>query len=107
MAKTKEVTIERVRREVQRMDSQLTPEDDAFKAAVVCLSAAATGQTTVTELARFTGYQNGEIAEWVRNLKANGVFLKRGVIAADWFGKDGGIAFWMDVNVALGLMQRA
>jgi hypothetical protein len=107
MAAKKKITIERVRREVARMDPALKPSDEAFGAAVVCLSAAAIGSTKVTDIARFVGCEPGEIADWVRNLKASGVFRPNGKIAANWFDDGGAMDFWCDVNIALGYMQRA
>ena len=103
----KKPTIARIRREVKHLDSALPENDESFKAAVVMLSMLVVG-TDVPPLSMFTGYAPDFVEPLVERLQANGVVQRDGTIAANWFDEnEGGIAFWMDVCVAQGLMKRA
>ena len=102
-----EITIKTIYNELARIDPQLKIGDESFKAAVVLLSALAVG-TDVNALHDFTGINKATIKKFSANLTKNGVW-KHGKTLADWFdGKngEGTIAFFMDVNVALGFMAR-
>jgi hypothetical protein len=47
------------------------------------------------------------VVEFVERLRQNGIFTDEGKIAAEWFHKrNGGAAFWCDVNVCLGFLRR-
>jgi hypothetical protein len=101
------MTIQKIRKEVKRMDSKLEVDQDEYVAAVVCLSALHVGTSSIRKLAEFTGYAVPRISPMVHSLRSNGVFRRDGKVACAWFEKDGQIAFWMDVCIALGWMQRA
>lgn len=99
------VTLPVITKEVHRLDPQLKESEDSFKTAVLMLSALSVG-TEVDALVKFTRLPESFVAERVGRLKAGGVF-KGDEIHVDWFDEEnGGIAFWMDVAVAQGLVER-
>lgn len=96
------MTLSKIRTEIRRMDPNCHGED--FKAAV-CLIAATVVGATSDKVANFTGYPSKLVRGFSARLHESGVW-RDGKTNADWFGKDGGIAFWCDVCVARGLMRR-
>jgi hypothetical protein len=101
-----QVTLTQIQDEVNRMDPSLKGKGGHFRSAVLLLSALAVG-TSLDDLVGFTGYRRSFVEPRVKRLQQSGVFTRDGQIAAQWFDENGGIAFWMDVCVAEGLMQRA
>ena len=97
-------TIERIKQEVQSLDPSLKEEDDAFKTATVMLAGLVVGPN-INAVAKFTNLPRVFVRLRAAALRANGIW-KAGQTHAAWFGKNGGMAFWMDVNVAEGLMKR-
>jgi hypothetical protein len=103
--KATDPTIVDIRREVARMVKRRIIEDgDMAKTAIVMLAAAIIGQE-IQALSDFTGIPEAFIQERAERLIENGVW-KDGKIYADWFGKDGTIAFVLDVMVAEGEIVR-
>jgi hypothetical protein len=96
-------TVDMLKAEVRRMDPKVNGR--ALKAGVIMLAALQEG-TSFERLVEFTGFPRRTVFEFVKRLRMNGVFTDDGRVAAAWFDKDGGIAFWMDVNVALGFIKR-
>lgn len=91
---------------VKEMDPNLSEEDGAFAAAMVLIAATQVG-TKADRIAKRTGLKREVVRAYNRRLREQGVFIKNGKIACEWFDKKtGGIAFWMDVSVAEGLMNR-
>jgi hypothetical protein len=101
MAKLK---VEKIKAEVRRMDPKLDENDDGFKTAVILLSSAIKG-TNADDLASFTGYSRDFVRSRAGNFRKNGIW-ENGKVRADWSGKDGGCAFWLDVCCGDGLMER-
>lgn len=100
----KKWTLKYVEREVKRLDPKV--DGETFKVAVLVLSAAVVGPK-IPELRKFTGYGREFIVGPVNRLRESGVFTKDHKLAVDWFKKDGGISFWLDVAVACGWLARA
>lgn len=97
--------LEEIKRMVSGLDAKLQPEEEAFKAAVVLLSALEVG-ADAEKLHRFTGYPLPFIRRLEERLRENGVWRGEKTCAA-WDREDGGvIAFWLDVLVALGHARR-
>ena len=103
---SKHVTIEFIRKEISRMDPNLDPDEDGFVAAVVMLSALQVG-TGILELTKYTGYEAKRIGWIIENLVRNRIFGGGKVAASDWFGEEGGCAFWLCVACAAGMLQRS
>lgn len=100
-------TIEDITSAVEGLDPNLDPNLDTFRSALLLLSSAVVGPDEA-KVAAFTGLPAAFVAERAERLRASGVWTGEGKIAADWWDEEtGGIAFWIDVNVAEGLMERA
>ena len=97
-------TLRQIENIVHKMDPDVSSDDDAYQVAIIILAALQVG-ANIRRIAHFTGYLIREVAEIGRRLRANGVW--RGPkTRCEWFNGDC-IAFWMDVNVGLGYMERA
>lgn len=97
-------TLEGIQTLVRELDQALGDEDDYFKSAVLLLAALSVGQD-VERLADFTGFPLEFIEPRAWRLKKNGIW-KDGQTRANWFDEDGGgVAFWMDVALAEGLLE--
>jgi len=75
-------------------------------AAVILLSSIALKTQSAKRLASFTVRSQLLVDKVIENMKKNSIF-KKGKWAIEWFDENGGIAFWCDVKVRLGLMERA
>jgi hypothetical protein len=94
-----------VREAVRKLDPNLKLDDPAFDVAVVLLSGLYVGPN-VRKIARFAHLPRPFVAEVGRRLRANGVWRGH-KIEAGWFEKNGAYAFWLDVTVGLGYLERA
>jgi hypothetical protein len=97
-----QMRLEEIRREIRKMDPNVNGQQ--MKAALVLLSALQVG-TDVDVIAAFTKIRKHTVEKIVERCRQNGIF-QGDQIAAAWFDDDGGIAFWCDVNCAVGLMKR-
>lgn len=96
------------RRQMENAVRQMDPSVDgrAVKAATVLLAALQEG-TSPDRLVAFTGYSRKTVVEFVVNLRTGGVFTDDGHITGGaWFEEGGGVAFWLDVSVALGYVKK-
>ena len=105
------LTLEQVRDAVREMDDALDEHDDAFSVAVTMIAAVNQGHHDIRRLTTFTGYERKHVGAWVNRLRAGGVFIGEPndpmFAVADWFDDEaGGIAFWLDVGVAQGFLER-
>lgn len=99
------MTKEEIVKAIRKMDSGLKPDDEAFKAQLVMLSALDQETLDVRKLAKFTGVPLGLVNKFAHNLRKAGTWQGR-KIHANWFGESGGIEFNLDVCVAIGWMER-
>lgn len=92
--------------EIKRMDPKLDPDGDSFKAAVCLISALNVG-AKAKSVAGFTGYPMQLVKKFSSRLIGSGIWV-RGKTCCGWNDANtGAIAFWCDVNVAMGLMSRS
>lgn len=113
--KAKTVDLEALKRTVRELDPKVEESSEAFGAALVLLTAAEAELFGVAGLEGATRLPHAMVAKFVRNLKANGVFRPRGkgrgectLYHGGWDDEKAGVtAFWLDVMVAQGLLQRA
>jgi len=102
-----QVTIEYLKDEIKRLDPNLKEDDEGYLHALLLLSSLQVG-TSIKKLAEFTHLDIGFVKKAVRLLRKSGVFVGRKISASEWFEeKTGGIAFWLDVGVAGGLIVRS
>ncbi len=98
-------TRRQIREWVLDLDQYLEEDDPSFDAGCVLLASAYHGPNA-DRCAKLLQLPRVQVREWGKNLAANGVW-KNGRIYADWGDeKLGGIEFWCDVNVALGILER-
>ena len=91
--------------EVKKLDPKLKKSEEAFKVATILLSGLQVGANTQA-ISKFLDIEEKDVKEYEKALRKNGIW-KGEKTACDWFDKEyGGVAFWCDVNVALGLLQR-
>jgi hypothetical protein len=96
-----------VKKEVHRLDPSLKEDDESFKIAVILMSSVIIG-ANIKRLAIFTHYSRNYIAKIGVYFRKNEVWKNGKVCAGEWFEKDsGGIAFWMDVAVGQGYLERS
>lgn len=101
-----DTTLAEVEQALAEMDPNLDKSDETYKVALAMLSAAVVGPSD-TAICEFTGVSPEWWLPYADNLRKNGVFTAEGRVAANWMDPEtGGIAFWIDVNVAQGLMER-
>ena len=91
---------------VKKLDPKLSTTDDAFKWACVLVAAADVG-TDPRKLAKRLDWPLSEAQDAAAQCRKVGLFNRGKVIHGGWFDKEsGGVAFWMDVMVARGLLER-
>lgn len=91
---------------VHDLDKALGEDEDTFKTAAL-LIALLQMPPDASALSRFLKLPIGFVEERLKRLRAQGVLDANGTVLADWFDEEhGGVAFWMDVAVAEGLLER-
>lgn len=102
------MTLDEIKAELRRMDPEgFDEKEESTQAQIIMLAALHIG-TSHTKLHQFTGIPRVRIAKFAHNLRKSGVWRgHQGKTYADWFGKDGGIAFNLDTLVATGMMARS
>ena len=104
--KLPKITKRFIENEVLKMDSKLNKKEESFKVGCILLTSAIVG-TDRNKIAELLKINPDDITKYERRLRKNKIWVKNKVFA-DWMDeKYGGIAFWCDVCVALGLIQIA
>lgn len=96
-------TVKQVKNMVSKADPKLNKNEGAFAYAVTMLYSVLNSTVSIVKLARATGYSRSFIKRGFDNLRKSGVVRGR-TFYCNWGESD--IDFWMDVNVALGLLER-
>jgi len=92
-------------KEVQRLDPEIKLDDPCFKTGVMLLASIQVG-ANADRLAKFCRYSRDFVRPRARRARKNGIW-QYDAVSCDWFDeKSGGVAFWMDVMVAEGIMKR-
>lgn len=100
------ITVVDLGREVVRMDPSIDLRSDSYKAALCLLASVHVGPDP-EKISGFTGVHPDLVGSFAERLTASGVWHK-GRVYCEWFDKvNGGVAFWLDVCVAQGLIERA
>ena len=98
-------TFKKVCAELRRMDPSLQPDSTSFQTAAIMLSALVVG-ANARRVAAFTGYGAPFVRMVASRLRDSGIW-RNGKTRSDWAHPEhGGIAFWCDVAVAEGFMER-
>ena len=86
-------------------EGELAETEPGFDAGLVLLGSAVVGPN-VKRISSWAGIPRDIVALYGKRLRDNGIWVGS-KIHAEWFDeKTGGIAFFCDVNVALGHMER-
>ncbi|KKK66826.1 hypothetical protein LCGC14_2960160, partial [marine sediment metagenome] len=92
---------------VHRLDPKLSKEEDGFKCAVVLMTAALATGPNIVKVSKFCGYPRTLVRRFATNLRASRIWGHKYVRPSDWSDKKaGGVAFWLDVAVGLGFVER-
>lgn len=91
--------------EIVRLEPTITPDDPSYTTYLILLSSAIVGPN-IKKIAKFAHIPRKDVRERAVNLRKNKVWVG-GHVYAEWFEKDGGIAFICDALVADGLVKRA
>ena len=102
----KQLTLERIQREVRRISGDKDDANLSNQAAVVLLSALQVG-TSQRALTAFTKFPRRTVAGFVRRAREQGIFTRDGKVQAQWFDENGSIALLADSMVLCGLFNRA
>lgn len=94
-----------VRKELKRMDPNLSPDDESYRYALVMLTACQVGPNA-DKIARRARMPRSEARTLTAACRRTGIFKGTRVAGGHWFKKGGGMDFWLDVCVAQGLMVR-
>lgn len=99
------MTREQLVAEVKRMDPALSEDSSTFTVALILLASAVVGPNVV-RISKLLGVPRSVVAHYSATLRRNRVWV-RGKIRCNWHDEEtGGAAFWIDVCVAEGLMER-
>lgn len=78
-----------------------------FDAALVLLAGGYLGTAKILPLSRVTGVHPRKVVEFAGRLRASGVWTASGKTNVEWFdGEAGQLAFWLDVWIATGVLER-
>lgn len=100
------MTLDEIKAAIREMDPDLDENEPAFKTATLLLASTQIGHDQ-WKLAKFCRLPRSYVRERAENFKANGIWRNGKIIAGNWFDEEeGGIAFWLDVTVGDGLLQR-
>ena len=100
----KHITVAFLRREVAKVTG-IKSDDADFSLALVMLAGAVVGPSMLP-IVKLTQLPTAIVKKHVGTLRGKGIFTKN-KIRADWFGKNGGIAFNLDLAVAKGWLDRS
>ncbi len=90
---------------IKELDPKVKEKDSEFLSALILLSALEVG-TEAHVIAEFLDVPYNKVTERTTKLHDNGVFVD-GAIHCEWMDeKTGGIAFWLDVAIAEGYVER-
>lgn len=91
-------------RAIADLGVEIGSEDE--RAATVMLAMPILGTMDAALLATALGMDADEIRRWVNRLIANKIWEPPDTLNVDWFDAEDGLGFAMDLNVALGDMER-
>jgi hypothetical protein len=97
-----ELILKQIKRELKRLDPHLEVASEGWNAALVLLASLAIGPH-VRRIAKLTRLPRKCVMDIGRRLRANGVWVGS-KLQVDW--PTNIMSFWLDVNVALGYLER-
>jgi hypothetical protein len=101
----KQWTVSDFEKEVRRLDPKIKSDDPCFKTGVVLLVSLMVG-ANADRVAKFCKYSRDFVRPRARRARKNGIW-QYDTVSCDWFDKkSGGVAFWLDVMTAEGILKR-
>lgn len=106
MSDKDKMNLSEIYKTVHELDEALGEEESAFKTAALLITLLQM-PPDAQALSRFLKLPLNFVEERLDRLKTQGVLDADGKICTDWFDEEsGGVAFWMDVAVAEGILER-
>ena len=103
----KHISLERLVKEVHHLDPKLSEEDDAFKCAVILLTAAIVTGPNIAKVSKFCQYPKSLVRRFATNFRNSEIWGHKYICSSDWNDrKSGGVAFWLDIATGLGFIER-
>ena len=101
------MTLKQIKSIIKSLDPPIKETEEGFKCAIVLLSCTEKPHR-IKDIVEFTKIERPLVAKYMRNFRANKLFTSTGKINhSGWFDEEtGGMAFYCDVNVGLGYLQR-
>lgn len=101
------MTLNKIKNIIKSLDPEIKENDEAYKCALVLL-ACVEKPHRIKDIVEFTNVEKQLVAKYLRNFRANKLITGTGRINhGGWFDEEtGGLAFYCDVNVGLGYLQR-
>ncbi len=99
-----------VQETVKNLDAYSNPDacdlsDPSLKVACFAIASSIVGADE-KRIGRLFGFDEQRVAEWARNLRQNGLWLRDGTVVHEhWFEHGGTAGFLMDLMVAQGLLK--
>ncbi len=91
---------------VKKLDPNIKEDEEAFKVACILLASAFEGADSI-KIGKLLKLPVKDIKKYEANLRKNNVW-KENKVYCDWFNNEtGSISFWLDVNVALGYVEKS
>lgn len=84
-----------------------TPDENLCGAMMLSALKYGTSYKSLGAIAKEQGVSRSILLDWWRRLRANNVFRRDGMVACGWLDEDGGLAFTLDVAVAMGLLAKS
>lgn len=98
--------MEEIQKQIAKLDPKLKPSDPAYEAAAFLIASLMVGPVQY-KIEHLTKLSKKTVARFAKLCRENKIWFG-GQVHAGWFDDEtGGIAFWSDVNVLLGMFQRA
>lgn len=92
-----------IEREVTKL-TDMSSEDEGYDLAVVMLASVPQGPN-VKRIAKFLDWRRDRVSTCGARLRETGIWNGRKIAGAAWLEEDGGIAFNLDVAVAIGYLE--
>lgn len=105
MKKTAKQLKRLIEKDVERITG-CEPGSSEYNLGCVMLAASQVGVNR-RKISRLLQRRESDVEQLMNQLRTSGVFTRTRIYAEDWFGKNGGIGFNLDLCVAMGWITRA
>lgn len=101
------MTLNKIKNIIKSLDPKIKESDEGYKCAIVLLACTETPHR-IKDIVEFTKIEKPLVEKYMRNFRANKLITSSGKINhSGWFDEEtGALAFYCDVNIGLGYLQR-